>query len=503
MMAGVVAAVVPGIFLRFFVHSQLWLDEALSVDIARLPVRQIPGALRHDGAPPLYYVLLHFWMEVFGTGNIAVRGLSGVCSVATLPVMYLAGRRIASKRVGVAAVVITATSPFATHYATETRMYALLALLALLGYLALANAVQRPTRWSLVWVAVATAALLYTHYWSIYLLAAAGGWLVFRSWQTWRAGESLSARRRHLAPLGAMVVGGIAFLPWLPTFLFQAAHTGTPWAEPADFGALVDVVEELAGGGGEFARILAFVLFSLAILGLFGRGLDPRHVVLDLHTIPRARGLAAVLVGTPAIAIAVGIVTGTAFVARYTSVVFPLFCLLVALGVEAFTDHRTAAVMLAAASALGLWCSVGGALWSPRTQAGELASTLRAQAQPGDIVAFCPDQLGPSTVRLLPADLGVQTLTYPRSTPAGRVDWVDYGDAVKAASPATFAATLLGMAGPGHDVWLVESSGYRPFDDACTTIVDELTAARPEAYEAVETLPGRYFEHAALYRFAP
>jgi len=315
-MAGVVAAVVPGIFLRFFVHSQLWLDEALSVDIARLPVRQIPGALHHDGAPPLYYVLLHFWMEIFGTGNIAVRGLSGVCSVATLPVMYLAGRRIASKRVGVAAVVITATSPFATHYATETRMYALLALLALLGYLALANAVQRPTRWSLVWVAVATAALLYTHYWSIYLLAAAGGWLVFRSWQTWRDGEPLSARRRHLAPLGAMVVGGIAFLPWIPTFLFQAAHTGTPWAEPADLGALVDVVEEFAGGGGEFARILAFVLFSLAILGLFGRGLDHRHVVLDLHTIPRARGLAAVLVGTQAIAIGVGIVTGTAFVAR-------------------------------------------------------------------------------------------------------------------------------------------------------------------------------------------
>src|SRR3954469_19689124 len=99
--AGAVAVLVPAIVLRFVVRSELWLDEALSVQIARLPVSQIPGALRHDGAPPLYYLFLHFWMELFGTGNVAVRGLSGVFSVAMLPVMYLAGRRIASKRVGV------------------------------------------------------------------------------------------------------------------------------------------------------------------------------------------------------------------------------------------------------------------------------------------------------------------------------------------------------------------------------------------------------------------
>ena len=35
--------------------------------------------LRHDGAPPLYYALLHFWIDVFGLGNLAVRSLSG-CS---------------------------------------------------------------------------------------------------------------------------------------------------------------------------------------------------------------------------------------------------------------------------------------------------------------------------------------------------------------------------------------------------------------------------------------
>ena len=71
--AGIVAA---GIILRFSTHSDLWLDEAQTVAIARLPLRDLPAALRHDGAPPLYYVLLHLWMEVFGQGNLG----GGACS---------------------------------------------------------------------------------------------------------------------------------------------------------------------------------------------------------------------------------------------------------------------------------------------------------------------------------------------------------------------------------------------------------------------------------------
>src|SRR3954463_670603 len=76
MVAAVAGAVAAGGVLRFWVRSDLWLDEALSVNIARLPVRAIPGAPRHDGAPPLYYVLLHFWMRLFGAGDFAVRALS-------------------------------------------------------------------------------------------------------------------------------------------------------------------------------------------------------------------------------------------------------------------------------------------------------------------------------------------------------------------------------------------------------------------------------------------
>jgi mannosyltransferase len=59
-------ALLAGAVLRFLAPSALWLDEAQSVAIARLPLPDLLEALRQDGAPPLYYLLLHAWMAVLG-----------------------------------------------------------------------------------------------------------------------------------------------------------------------------------------------------------------------------------------------------------------------------------------------------------------------------------------------------------------------------------------------------------------------------------------------------
>src|SRR3984885_2182971 len=102
----VVVVVAAGIVLRFPPHSALWLDEALTVDRARLPLSQIAGSVKHDGAPPLYYYLLHFWMEVFGQSDAATRSLSGVIGVLTLPVAWLAGNRFGGRLVGWTTLVL-------------------------------------------------------------------------------------------------------------------------------------------------------------------------------------------------------------------------------------------------------------------------------------------------------------------------------------------------------------------------------------------------------------
>src|SRR6266851_4456359 len=280
-LAAVVAVVLAvAVALRFWTRSDLWLDEAQTVAIARQPLHSLTGALRHDGAPPLHYVLLHAWIRVFGTSDLAVRSLSGVLGVACLPLAWLAGRRAGRHRgeaaataTAWAALLLVATSPFAVHYSTEARMYSLVVLLTLVGYLALTSILEDPAPRAgpVVALAVTTGLLLLTHYWAGFLLAALGAYLAVLSVR-----QPEERRPRHA--LAAMAAGCLLFVPWLPAFAHQLRHTGTPWADPGSFTALVNAISEFAGGKTSAGRGLGLVFFALLGFGLFGRGVDERHV---------------------------------------------------------------------------------------------------------------------------------------------------------------------------------------------------------------------------------
>ena len=126
--------------------------------------------------------------------------------------------------------------------------------------------------------------------------------------------------------------------------------------------------------------------------------------------------------------------SGAAFDSRYIAVVFPLFVLLCALGLTAFISRAVTSVVLAVACVAGLFSAQ---LWNsqPRTQAVQVAAVLNAQAQPGDMVVYCPDQLGPAVDRLLTVP-DVTELTYPRMMGPQRIDWIDYAATIQNTSPA-------------------------------------------------------------------
>src|SRR6058998_3514829 len=62
-----------------------WIDEGLSIGIARHSFFDIPGVLRQDGSPPLYYMLLHFWIGLFNTREQATHALSLIFATLTIP----------------------------------------------------------------------------------------------------------------------------------------------------------------------------------------------------------------------------------------------------------------------------------------------------------------------------------------------------------------------------------------------------------------------------------
>ena len=137
---------------------------------------------------------------------------------------------------------------------------------------------------------------------------------------------------------------------------------------------MVNAVSEFAGGKSSPGRGLGLLFFALVGLGIFGQATDGRHVELDLATRPRARAVAYAVVATLAVAIVSGFLTRSAFQARYTSVVFAPFLLLVALGADVLVDRRVLAGAMALALALGLGGASGNVV-KDRTQAGAVASS--------------------------------------------------------------------------------------------------------------------------------
>jgi len=488
---------VLAVVVRFVTVSALWLDEAQTVAIARLPLGDLAEGLRHDGAPPLFYVLLHGWMRMFGDGDLSVRFLPGVFSVAALPLVWLAGRRLGGRSVAWAAVILLAASPFAVRYATEARMYSLVVMLVLVGYLAVTELLERPgSRRAAFGVAVVTGALLLTHYWSFYLLFVTGVTLVVLARRS--TGPTQVGARRGLV---AMAVGSLAFVPWLPSFLSQARHTGTPWGGAGRLRSVVDTVFHFSGGYWDPGLLLGMITYVLIALALLGRAVDGRRIELDLRTRPGGRHLAVVGFGTLVVAIVATVVGRSAFAVRYASVMFPLVVLLAALGTGVLLDRRVRHGLLAAAVVFGFWATAPN-VFGDRTSAGRVATALRAGVQPGDVVAYCPDQLGPSVSRLLPDDgLGAEHVTFPRGTPPQVVDWVDYATVNEAADPEPFARMLLDRAGPTGTVWVVWAPGYRTFEDKCQGLLGNLDLARRDNTRPVK-LP-KNFEKPALIRFPP
>ena len=496
---GIAAVVVVGVAARFVTTSPLWLDEALSVNIARLPIGDIPEALRHDGHPPLYYVVLHFWMRLFGSGDVAVRLLSALFGLAALVLLGLAARRAAGTRAAWAAVLIGAVTPFAVRYSTEARMYSLVMALVAGGYLAVRRAIDRPRLGRLTLVALVSGALLLTHYWALWFVAATAVVL---------AGQALRTRRRTpataaslLKVTAAVVGGGVLLLPWLPSLLYQAANTGTPWADPVRPTVIVQVGLQEFGSGASLraaveGALLGTVLAMLFVVGLFGRTVDDRRLELDVRTVPGLRAEAMVIGATIALAAAAGFLTGTTFASRYLAAVFPLFVIVAAAGLAKLPGRPARLVVAAGLVALAL-VGVGVNALLPRTQAGEVADAVRSAAVAGDVVVFCPDQLGPAYSRELPS--GLTELAYPALTPPARVDWVDYVRRYDEARPAAVAEEVVDRAGATGAVWVVTAGGY-DVSDRCASFVAALGGLRGAPGLLVAENPD-IFEPASLLRF--
>jgi mannosyltransferase len=407
--AAVVALIAGSLLLRTgTMDAGYWIDEAISVGIASRDLVDIPWSLRLDGSPPLYYLLLHVWMGLVGTGEAATRTLSLIFAALAVPVAWWAARSVFDRRAALLAAVFAAACPFLTYYGQETRMYALVAVLSLLACASFVLAFMRGRRGHLVLLGLWLALLLYTHNWALFLVAGmAVAWMAL-----WRSGR-VGGRDGALVGVAVLVL----YVPWIPSLASQVAHTGAPWsARPSVLwlaGALALVAFHPRDGT---VRMLAAIAAAAAIVAWVCSQLEP------------------------------------AWAPRYLAVLFgPL---LLALAAAASRDVRRMTAVAAAVAALAL------VTLPPPVKSNVRAVAAGVELRPGDLVVSTQPEQVPVLHRYLPAGVVYVTPLGVVPDPAV-VDWRDALAQVRAGSAERRLLPLLDHVAPCRRVLLVTPSRKR------------------------------------------
>ena len=233
-----------------FWEDEAWLARAISRDAAYVWT----FATENGVHPPLYFYLSWVFAPFTGNSEIALRLVSALIGVLAVAMTYRLGTDLVNHRAGVYAAYLLAGSIYLINVARLARHYTLFVLLALLLVWVYWRWLHRSSsrRWWLALVII-QAALLYTHYFGIWLALVVG----------WHGLMFLRGRARwHL--LGGLLLSGILFLPWLPSILYQfnASGGGLSYATTDPIAAIFNYRDRISNAN------LAFLL--LIPVGLYG-----------------------------------------------------------------------------------------------------------------------------------------------------------------------------------------------------------------------------------------
>ena len=156
-------------------------DEPFSIYVAQMDTFTIVELLSQGNNPPLYELILHFWIKIFGISGFAVRLPSLIFSTLTIFFIYCLGHKHINKRVGLYAAIIFVFSNYHIMFAHESRGYALLGLLSVMSmyyFLNLISAQETKRKQSYAYYILSSTLLIYTHYFGFFILMTQGIFLI-------------------------------------------------------------------------------------------------------------------------------------------------------------------------------------------------------------------------------------------------------------------------------------------------------------------------------------
>lgn len=273
--------------LRIYTLSaeSLWVDEVLSIINARSNLTTLIE--RVSGVhPPFYYIILHFWMKLFGDSEFSVRFVSVIFGVASVYVIYRFGKLVYGGEIGMISAFILSISLFHIRQSQDARPYTLLAFLILLSsYYFVKMLKERNVKNTAAYI-ISTAATLYTHNFGLFYIIFQNIYylLIFRrDIKFWIATQSAVM---------------LLFAPWIPVLVKQVEVGGlTPCRPHPTFFTFFNTFKSFAGN--EISLYLFIILGVAGIISIYKQELNGRIFLLLWLFIPIVTSLSISLIYQP------------------------------------------------------------------------------------------------------------------------------------------------------------------------------------------------------------
>jgi mannosyltransferase len=311
-------------------------DESFTIQFsAHPPSWLLPAIANVEPNPPLYYFLLHYWMEVFGLSEFVTRYLSLVFGVLCVPLLCHLGRTLTRPMTGAAAALLVAINPCQVWHSQDVRNYTLWPALSMGALISLLYALQEGKKRYWAGYAIMTLLSLYTHYNDLFMLVFQNLFFVIVVLTGWRTGvTSRSSSLRLLSRwLVVQAVLAVTFGPWLVYGSSRLFYYSTLGDSPALWEILRRCLTAFSLGvtvSSQFRAALSPVLLLLLGFGL--------AISLKRHRLFLAMFLILYIV-VPSVCIFIAAQPRPLFRERYLNVIAPAYYLAFAYGITALREY--------------------------------------------------------------------------------------------------------------------------------------------------------------------
>ena len=325
--------------LRFY-HidfQSIWLDEIHTMNEAnpKLSFLNVYDTIMiGEQMPPLYFYSLYFLFKIFGYYTIVARLYSAIIAIVSIYAIYLLGKEMFNKKIGLIASIILCVNPFHLYYSQEARPYIFLFLFTTLSFYYLIKFIKLPSRKGAVLYGVISALMIYSHFFGLFVLCAQYLLLLL---------FLILSKKEERTPffINALISGLVALILFIPAIkiFIKVSQIKEFWIPAPTLDVYTLIFKEFFGNSETVLTLIGLILFVYFI-----KISKEKHISISYNSIIENKIIFSFIILVPTIVVVLLIPLIRSYlsipmiISRYFITVLPLIIILISIGLYQFKN---------------------------------------------------------------------------------------------------------------------------------------------------------------------